>query len=73
MGSTEMLLWKYQKGSTCYLMTLLTRDSTADIFLEIFKFFGQAISKNSSEPLIVKGFYMLRMPSDHCFRGIPEK
>ena len=54
-------------------MTLLKRDSTADIFREIFNFFGQAISKNSSEPLIVKGFYMLRMSNDHCFRGISEK
>ena len=31
-------------------------------------FFGQAVSQNSSKPLIVKGFYLLRMSSDFCFR-----
>ena len=31
-------------------------------------FFGQAISQNSSKPLIVKGFYLLRMSDDYCFR-----
>ena len=39
MCSTELLLRKNQKGSTRYLMTLYKRDSTADIFLETFKFF----------------------------------
>ena len=30
--------------------------------------FGQAISQNSSKPLIVKGFYLLRMSNDYCLR-----
>ena len=29
MCSTELLLWKDQKSSTCYLITLFKRDSTA--------------------------------------------
>ena len=69
MYSTRLLLWKNQKGSTCYPMILYKRDSTADIFLRIFKFFfGQAISENSPKPLIIKGFYLLRMSDDYCFR-----
>ena len=39
MCSTGLLLWKNQKGSTCYPMILYKRDSTVDIFLQIFKFF----------------------------------
>ena len=40
MSSTELLLWKNQKGSTRYFMTLLyRRDSTADIFLKVFNYF----------------------------------
>ena len=31
-------------------------------------FFGQALSQNSSKPLIVKDFYLLNMPHDYCFR-----
>ena len=31
-------------------------------------FFGQVISQNSSKPLIVKGFYLLSMSDDYCFR-----
>ena len=58
MCSTKLLLWKYQK----------VQSSTADIFLGIFKFFGQTISENSFKPLIVKGFYLLRMSDDYCFR-----
>ena len=34
MCSTELLLWKNQKRSTRYPMTLQKRDSIADIFLE---------------------------------------
>ena len=30
-------------------------------------FSGQAVSQNSSKPLIVKGFYLLRMSNDYCF------
>ena len=69
MCSKELLLWKYQKGLTQYPMTLYKRESTADIFLWIFhSFFGQAISLNRSKPLIVKGFYLVRMSNDYCFR-----
>ena len=31
-------------------------------------FLGQTVSQNSSKPLIVKGFYLLRMSNDYCFR-----
>ena len=44
------------------------RDSTVDILLGIFKFFGQAILQNTFKPPIVNGFYLLRMPNDYCFR-----
>ena len=73
MYSTELLLSNNQKGSTCYPMTLIKRDSVDDIFLEILNFFGQAISKNSSKLLIVKVFYFIRMSDDYCFCGTPEK
>ena len=53
-------------------MTLFKWDSTTDVS-EIFNFFEHAISNNSSKLLIVKGFYLLRMSSDYCFCGIPEK
>ena len=33
MCSTGLLLWRNQRGSTCYTMTLYKRDSTGDIFL----------------------------------------
>ena len=36
-------------------------------------FFGQAISQNSSKPLIVKSFYLLRMSNDYCFRRAAQK
>ena len=59
MCSTELLLWKNQKGSTRYLMTLYKRDFTVDISLRSIKiFFGQGFSQNSSKPPIVKGFYL---------------
>ena len=35
-------------------------------------FFGQAVSQNSSKPLIVKGFYLLRMSNDYCFRRVAQ-
>ena len=31
-------------------------------------FFGQAVSQNSFKPLIIKGFYLLRMTNDYSFR-----
>ena len=59
-------------ASTCYkiLSALLSKFSrSVPVFLRIFNFFfRQAISKNSSKPLIVKGFYLLRMPNDCRFR-----
>ena len=73
MCSTGLLLWRNQKGSNRYPMILYKRDSTADIFLSIFKFFfGPAVSKNSSKSLIVKGFYLLRMSND-CFRRAAQR
>ena len=53
-------------------MTLFKWDSTTDV-TDIFNFFEQAISNNSSKLLIVKSFYLLRMSNDYCFCGIPEK
>ena len=48
MCTTELLLWKTQKGSTRYLVTLYKRNSTADIFLETFKFFlGKVFHKTA--------------------------
>ena len=42
--------------------------STADIFLSIFIFFwDKLISQNSSKPLIVRSFYLVRMSDDYCF------
>ena len=35
--------------------------------MNIQNFFVQAILQNSSKPLIVKGFYLLRMSNDCCF------
>ena len=36
-------------------------------------FFGQAVSQDSSKPLIVKGFYLLRMSNDYCFRWAAQR
>ena len=35
--------------------------------------FGQAISQSSSKPLIVKGFYLLRMSNDCCLRMAAQR
>ena len=64
MCSAGLLLWKNQKSSTCYPMILCKRDF---FFKNIQIFFRQAISQNSSKPLIVKDFYLLRM-SNNFFR-----
>ena len=46
----------------------------ADIFLEIFNyFFGQAISQNSSKPLIVKGFLWLEWQMIIAFEELREE
>ena len=31
------------------------------------EYYGQGVSQNSSKPLIVKWFYLLRMSNDYCF------
>ena len=49
MCSTELLLWKNQKDSTRYPITLYKPNPTSDIFLGTLTFFGQAISQNSSK------------------------
>ena len=36
--------------------------------MNVQNFFGQAVSQNSSKPLIVKGFYFVGMSNDCCFR-----
>ena len=36
--------------------------------MNIQTFFGRAASQNISKPLIIKGFYLLRMSNDYCFR-----
>ena len=43
MYSTWLLLWKNQEGSTCYPMILYKQDSTAVVFLWIFKFFSDKL------------------------------
>ena len=43
MCSTGLLLWRNQKGSTRYHMIFYKRDSAADIFLWIFKFFSDKL------------------------------
>ena len=35
-------------------------------------FFGQTISQSNSNQLIVKGFYLLRMSDDYCFRRVAQ-
>ena len=51
------------------LSALLSKFSrSAPVFLWIFIFFFiQAISQNSSKPVIVKGFFLFRMPNSCCF------
>ena len=56
MCSTELLLWKNQKGSSCYPMTLFKWDSTADIFLEIFDLFWTHYFKKQLQTTDCKGF-----------------
>ena len=59
MCSTELLLWKYQKGSICYPITLFKWDSTADIFLEIFNFLWTNYFKKKLQTTDCKGFFFL--------------
>ena len=51
-----------QKGLTRYSKTLCKLDSTAGILL--LTIFWTSVFQNSSKPLIVKGFYLLRMSND---------
>ena len=70
MCTTELLLWKFRLVTPLVYLNgtvSLTFSSKYSIF------FGQAILKKSSKPLILKGFYLLRMSNDYCFHGIPEK
>ena len=70
MCTTELLLWKVRLVTPLVYLNgtvPLTFSSKCSIF------FGQAILKNSSKPLILKGFYLLRMSNDYCFHGISEK
>ena len=54
--STGLLPWKNQKGLTCYPVTLCKG---------IVKFLSDKLFRKT---LIVKGFYLLRMSDDYCFR-----
>ena len=62
--STELLLWKNQKGSTPPLK--FSYEYT------IF-FSGKLISQNRSKPLIVRSFYLLRMSDDYFFRRAAQR
>ena len=70
MCPTELILLKNQKGSTCYLMTFYKRDSASDIFLEFSKIFRTShfTKQLQTTDCTVKGFYLLRMSSNYCFR-----
>ena len=73
MCSTELLHWKIRKVRHVTPSLYLNRTPSLTFSSKYSIFFGQSISRNSSKPLIVKGFYSLRMSNDYCFRGIPEK
>ena len=49
-------------------MIYINGTSPLTFCLEYSIFFGQAISQNSSKPLIVKGFYLLKMSNYYFFR-----
>ena len=55
MYSTELLLWKNQKGSICYPITLFKRDLTADIFIEMFNFLWARYFKKQLQTTDCKG------------------
>ena len=73
MCSTELLHWKIRKVRHVTPSLYLNRTPSLTFSSKYSIFFGQAISRNSSKPLIVKGFYLFRMSNDYCFRGILEK
>ena len=73
MCSTELLHWKIRKVRHVTPSLYLNRTPSLTFSSKYSIFFGQSISRNSSKPLIVKGFYSLRMSNDYCFCGIPEK
>ena len=73
MCSTELLHWKIRKVRHVTPSRYLNRTPSLTFSSKYSIFFGQAISRNSSKPLIVKGFYLFRMSNDYCFRGILEK
>ena len=56
MFPTELLLWKNQKGSICYPITLFKRDFTTNIFLEIFSFLWTSYFKKELQTTDCKGF-----------------
>ena len=56
MCSTELLLWKNEKSSTCYPINLFKRDSTADIFLEKFNFLWISYFKKQLQTTDCRGF-----------------
>ena len=56
MCTTELLLWKNRKSSTCYPISLFKRDSTADIFLQIFNFSWTSCFKKQLQTTDFNGF-----------------
>ena len=54
-------------------MTLYKRDFTADIFLGIFNFFWTSCFTKQLLTTDFKGFYLLRMSNDYCFRRAAER
>ena len=42
------------------------------VSFEYIIFLGEGISRNSSKPLSLKGFYLLRMSNDYCFRSVVQ-
>ena len=70
------LLLYFRYSHILYRITAMEKPERfghSDIFLEIFKLFGKAISQSSFKPLIVKGFYLLRISGDYCFRRAVQR
>ena len=72
-ATTVLQVFAYALQNYCSGKTRKVRNSTADIFLEIFKLFGKAVSQSSFKLLIVKGFYLLRMSGDYYFRRAVQR
>ena len=65
--STELLLWKNQKGLTCYHMTLCKQDSSTDILYEHSSSFWTSYFTKQLRTTDFKAFLLFRMSNDCCF------